>query len=167
MNASFEERAEAICAECGGRCCYDAHPPLTPGKVAELRAKGVPPSVIEYTGYTRMKAHDDGMCVMCSGGRCRIHAFKPDTCVAGPFTFDVQDHTLRLFLKDESLCPLVPYLVADPEAYATQYQKAVKSLTSLVRSLPADDLDAINRIPEPDTTLVAEIPLEQGGAGTA
>jgi len=167
MMQSFEETAEAICAECGGRCCHEAHPPLSPARLAEFRARGVPLSVAEFDGYTRMKSHDDGMCIMCSGGKCRVHAFKPETCVAGPFTFEVQDHTLHLFLKHESICPLVPYLKADGDAYAAQFRIAVKSLMALVRSLPCDELEVINRIPEPETELVAEIPLGPGGAETA
>lgn len=167
MMRSFEETAEAICAECGGRCCHEAHPPLSPARMEEFRARGVPLSVAEFAGYTRMKSHDDGMCILCRSGKCRVHAFKPETCVAGPFTFEVQDHTLRLFLKHESVCPLVPYLKADEIAYASQFRMAVRSLTALVRSLPAHELDAINRIPEPETDLVAEILLEPRGAGTA
>ncbi|OPX73040.1 MAG: Flagellin N-methylase [Methanoregulaceae archaeon PtaU1.Bin059] len=165
MPGSFEETAEAICAGCGGKCCHEAHPPLSPARIEEFRARGVPPSVIEFVGYTRMKSHDNGMCIMCSGGKCRVHAFKPETCVAGPFTFEVQDHTLRLFLKHETICPLVPYLKADADAYATQFRMAVKSLMVLVRSLPAQELDVINRIPEPETELVAEIPIPPGESG--
>ncbi|HOT04394.1 MAG TPA: YkgJ family cysteine cluster protein [Methanolinea sp.] len=159
MSVSFEETAEAICAECGGKCCHEAHPPLSPARMDEFRARGVPLSVAEFDGYTRMKSHDDGMCIMCSGGKCRVHAFKPETCIAGPFTFEVHDHTLRLFLKHETICPLVPYLKANADAYAAQFRMAVKSLIVLVRSLPAQELDVINRIPEPETELVAEIPI--------
>jgi len=113
-----------------------------------------------------MKARDDGLCIMCNGGRCRIHAIKPETCMAGPFTFDVTDHTLRIFLKRESLCPLVPYLKMDEDAYKNQFQMAVRSLTALVRSLPAPELEVISNIPEPETDLVAEIPLDLEEAGT-
>ncbi|MCU0633211.1 MAG: YkgJ family cysteine cluster protein [Methanolinea sp.] len=162
MTQSFEEIAEAICARCGGKCCHEAHPPLSPARVASLRAQGVPLSAFEYTGYTRFRSHENGMCVMCTGGKCRIHAFKPETCVAGPFTFEVRDHTLHLFLKHESLCPLVPYLKGDEKAYTTQYRMAVERLTALVRTLPGSELEVINGIPEPDTELIAEIPLDPG-----
>lgn len=107
-----------------------------------------------------MKAGHDGTCIMCTDGRCRIHAVKPETCVAGPFTFDVAGNTLRLFLKRESICPLVPYLKADDVAYQTQCRMAEKNLADLVRSLPLHELDVINAIPEPETDLVAEIPLD-------
>lgn len=96
---------------------------------------------------------------MFSGGRCRIHSAKPETCVAGPFTFEVTDQTLSLFLKRESACPLVKYLKEDPEAYQEQYREAVRRLVRLARSLPRTELDVISRIPEPETDLVAGIPL--------
>lgn len=160
MTGSFEALAEAICATCGGRCCYDAHPPLSPGRIAILREKGVPATAFECNGYTRMKSDRDGLCIMCVDGRCRIHAVKPETCRAGPFTFDVADNKLRLFLKHESICPLVPYLKADEHAYESQFRNAATILADLARSLPSHELDAINAIPEPETDLVAEIPLD-------
>lgn len=160
MTVSFEAIAEAICAACGGKCCHEAHPPLSPARIAILHGKGVLPSAFERNGYTRMKAGHDGTCIMCRDGRCRIHAVKPETCVAGPFTFDVTGNTLRLFLKRESICPLVPHLKADGDAYQTQFRMAEQNLADLVRSLPLHELDVINAIPEPETDLVAEIPLD-------
>lgn len=110
-----------------------------------------------------MKSAQDGLCIMCIDGRCRIHAVKPETCVAGPFTFEVAGNRLCLFLKHESICPLVPYLKADEHIYVTQFQHAAQILANLVRSFPPQELDVINAIPEPETDLVAEIPLDPGG----
>ncbi|MBP7119690.1 MAG: YkgJ family cysteine cluster protein [Methanolinea sp.] len=163
MTGSFEALAEAVCATCGAQCCYGAHPPLSPGRIAILRERGVPHTAFECNGYTRIHSDQDGLCIMCIDGRCRIHAFKPETCVAGPFTFEVADNRLRLFLKHESICPLVPYLKADERVYETQFQNAAQILADLVRSLPSRELDVINAIPEPETDLVAEIPLDPGG----
>lgn len=159
MVSPFEERAGAICAACGGRCCRDANPPVSADRFAALRGLGIGKDDIEYAGYTRLRSRKDGMCVMFSGGRCRIHSAKPETCVAGPFTFEVTDQTLSLFLKRESACPLVKYLKEDPEAYQEQYREAVRRLVRLARSLPRTELDVISRIPEPETDLVAGIPL--------
>lgn len=167
MTEPFETIAEAICAACGARCCHGAHPPLSPGRISLLLEEGIPACAFESPGYTRMRSGDDGICIMCSGGRCRIHAVKPETCTAGPFTFDVTDHTLRIFIKKETICPLVCFLKGDRAAYDTQYRMAVESLTTLVRSLPAPELDVINMIPEPETDLVAEIPLTPGGGSIA
>ncbi|MDD1716538.1 MAG: YkgJ family cysteine cluster protein [Methanolinea sp.] len=159
MVSSFEERAGAICARCGGRCCKDANPPVSPDRIAALQGLGIGKDDIEYAGYTRLRSQEGGMCVMFSGGRCRIHSAKPETCVAGPFTFEVTDHTLSLFLKRESSCPLVKHLNEDPEAYQAQYREAVRRLVRLIRSLPPGELEVISRIPEHETDLVAGIPL--------
>lgn len=163
MTVSFEAIAEAICAACGGKCCHEAHPPLSRARIAILNGKGVLPSAFERNGYTRMKAGHDGTCIMCRDGRCRIHAVKPETCVAGPFTFEVAGNTLRLFLKRELICPLVPYLKADERVYEAHFQNAAQILADLVQSLPSRELDVINAIPEHETDLVAEIPLGSGG----
>jgi hypothetical protein len=159
MDSTFEERAGAICAACGGKCCRNANPPVSADRFEALRELGIGKDDVEYAGYTRLKSQEDGMCVMFSGGRCRIHSAKPETCVAGPFTFEVTDHTLSLYLKREASCPLVKYLKEDPEAYQAQYREAVRRLVRLIRSLPSVEVEAISRIPEPETDLVAGIPL--------
>jgi len=165
VNPEFEKTASAICARCGATCCHEARPPLSPGRVALLLANGVSPGDIEYAGYHRIRTRENGMCVMCSGGKCRIHSFKPETCRAGPFTFDVEGETVRIFLKHDSLCPLVAFLKADPAMYAVQFRVAVNNILSLARSLEPDELAVISAIPEPDCDLVAEIPLFPGNPG--
>jgi len=165
VNPQFENTASAICARCGAKCCHEARPPLSPRRVALLLERGVSPGDIEYAGYHRIRVREDGMCVMCSGGRCRIHDFKPETCRAGPFTFDVEGKTLRVFLKHDFLCPLVPVLKENPEMYREHFQAAVENLLALARSLGPDELDVISAIPEPDCDLVAEIALEPGNPG--
>jgi len=165
MTQEFEDAASAICACCGARCCREARPPLSPRRIALLLEKGVCPGDIEYAGYYRIRAREDGLCAMCSGGRCRIHGYKPETCRAGPFTFDVEGGTVRVYLKHDSLCPLVPALKADPERYGEQFRSAVGNILALARSLPPDELAVISAIPEPDCDLVAEIPLDPGRHG--
>jgi len=165
MTQEFEDAASAICACCGARCCREARPPLSPRRIALLLEKGVSPGDIEYAGYYRIRAREDGLCAMCSGGRCRIHGYKPETCRAGPFTFDVEGGTVRVYLKHDSLCPLVPALKADPERYGEQFRAAVGNILALARSLPPDELAVISAIPEPDCDLVAEIPLDPGRHG--
>ncbi len=169
MEDDLCEALSRACEGCHrqGGCCFEARPPLSQERIDILMKNGVPGEAIEFEGYKRLRLKPDGYCLLFRDGKCSIHSIKPETCVAGPFTFDVQDHTLRLFLKHESICPLVPYLMADADAYAAQFRMAVKSLMVLVRSLPGQELDVINRIPEPETELVAEIPLDPGGAETA
>lgn len=167
MNPEFEKTASAICARCGAKCCHEARPPLSPMMVAVLLENGVSPADIEYAGYYRIRTQENGMCVMCSGGKCRIHPFKPETCRAGPFTFDVEEGYVRIFLKHDSLCPLVPFLKSDPAMYAEQFRVAAENILSLARSLGPDELAVISAIPEPDCDLVAQIPLVWGNPGGA
>ena len=106
MIDEWEEKATEVCKKCGGRCCMDAHPPLTDERIRILADNDVPEDNIEFAGYKRLKVKADNMCVMFGeNGLCAIHAFKPETCVAGPFTFDVKEGIIEIFLKKESICP--------------------------------------------------------------
>ncbi len=143
---------------CGGHCCIDAHPPVSQSCSERLLTAGVSPDMFEYTGYKRLKVKENGVCILSKQGKCRIHRVKPETCRAGPFTFDVVGDTIRIFLKYESICPLVKLLKDTPEAYQMQYNLAVKSITHLVSNLTRDEIDAICSVDEPDTEKVSEVP---------
>lgn len=150
-----------ICGSCsiGGRCCRDARPPLTNKRTAALSAGGVSPEAIEFAGYSRLKVKDDGFCILFDGIGCTVHSIKPETCIAGPFTFDMVGDILQIYLKKETICPLVSYLKEDRRAYEDQYRVAVRNIIDLVRDLPAEELAIILKIEEPDTVKVAEIDL--------
>jgi Fe-S-cluster containining protein len=152
------DRAEAICFRCGGRCCTDAHPPVSASCIDRLVAGGIPEDSFEWRGYRAVKAREDGTCIFCIGNRCSIHGIKPETCRAGPFTFDVKGDTIEIFLKHETICPVVRLLRDVPEAYGSQYALAEKSIARLVAHLTEEELAAVCRIEEPDTEKVAEIP---------
>jgi len=158
MTDDWITRAEAICMLCGGHCCNGAQPPISEECYRRLVAQGVPEAVFGQNGYRFVKTCDDGTCMLCKGGKCSIHAFKPETCIAGPFTFDVTRKTIRIFLKYETICPLVRLFKEFPEAYGQQYAAAVRSITRLVSDLREDELAAICQIEEPETEKVAEIP---------
>jgi hypothetical protein len=82
---------------------------------------------------------------------------NPDTCRAGPFTFDREGDVIVIFLKYKRICPLVKLFKEIPEAYQQQYNLAVKSITNLVSNLTCDDIDARSCLEEPDTEEVSEI----------
>ena len=151
-------RAEEICRQCGGRCCIDAHPPVSRSCCQRLTDAGLSPDLFEDKGYKRLKARENGLCILSKDGKCVIHAIKPETCRAGPFTFDVKDKVIEIYLKFSGICPLVTLLKATPEAYQVQYDLAVKSITHLVSNLTQEELDAICHIEEPDTEKVSEVP---------
>lgn len=98
------------------------------------------------------------MCILSKDGKCIIHAIKPETCRAGPFTFGVKDDVIEIYLKYSRICPLVNLLKEIPEAYQIQYEIAVKNITHLVSNLTDDEIDAICRVDEPETEKVSEVP---------
>jgi len=151
-------QAEDICLRCGGQCCVDAHPPVSRSCSERLQAAGISPDMFEYSGYTRLKVKENGVCILSEQGKCQIHSMKPETCRAGPFTFDVKGDVIVIFLKYERICPLVKLLKEIPEAYQQQYTMAVKSITNLVSNLTSDEITAICGIDEPDTEKVSEVP---------
>lgn len=159
MTDSWFFIAEAICDRCGGQCCREAHPPLTRDRIDDIISAGHPFGTIEYRGYACLAGREDGMCVMFERGRCRIHTVKPETCRAGPFTFDLAGSVLEIWLKQDHICPLAGLLRGEPEAYARLFAVAREELVRLAQSLSPGELDIICRIPEPDTDKVAEIPL--------
>jgi Fe-S-cluster containining protein len=163
MPEDWLTRAEEICLQCGGHCCVDAHPPVSRTCCQRLTAAGLSPDMFEDAGYHRLKTRENGMCVLSKGGKCAIHAIKPETCRAGPFTFNVKGEVIEIFLKFSAICPLVTLLKATPEAYRVQYDLAVKSLTHLVSNLTQEELDAICRVEEPETEKVAEVPRGRSG----
>jgi Fe-S-cluster containining protein len=159
MTGNRIDITEEICRRCGGVCCIDAHPPVSAPRKDLILAAGTNENVFEFCGYQRLAARSDGTCILMKGGRCQIHGIKPETCVSGPFTFDLRGNVLEIFLKRESLCPLVPYLKEDPDAYARQYEMALTNITELVKAVPKCELEVIVGIPEPETDKVAELIL--------
>ncbi len=151
-------RAETICMECGGHCCDEAHPPVSAACYQWLTDAGVSPDMFETVGYRRLKVRANGECVLSKNGKCSIHAFKPETCRSGPFTFDMNGDRIALYLKHERICPIVGLLKEIPEAYRQQYELAVQSITHLVKNLTEEELAVICAIEEPETDKVGEIP---------
>jgi len=123
-------------------------------------AAGLFPDMVEDVGYKRLKVQENGMCILFEHGRCSIHSVKPETCRAGPFTFNVKGEIIEIYLKHPGICPVADLLKDNPEAYRQQYHLAAKSITHLVSNLTQDEIDAICRIDEPETEKVAEIKKE-------
>jgi len=132
---------------------------LSQERIDILRDNGVPADYVEFAGYRRLRLRQDGFCVLFHEGKCSIHSIKPETCVAGPFTFDIKDGKLQIFLKRESICPMVRFLKADRKAYDGMFETAVEKITDLVKAVAHDEMAEILKIDEPETDLVAEIAL--------
>lgn len=158
MDDSLNVALNKVCGSChlNGGCCFEARPPLSQERIDVMRKEGVDPGAIEFAGYKRLKLRRDGFCILFEDGRCSIHSIKPETCVAGPFTFDMEGPLLQIFMKKESICPMVRFLKADRKAYDELLGIAVKQIVALVRALPPSELEKILEIEEPETELVAE-----------
>jgi len=160
-----DDLCEALSRSCQGcrlqgGCCFEARPPLSRERMEILRRNGVPEEAMEFEGYWRLRTKSDGYCVLFVDGKCSIHSIKPETCVAGPFTFDINGGMLQIFLKREGICPMVGFLKANPKACDALLETSVARIMHLVRGIPASEMAEILKIDEPETDLVAEIALE-------
>ena len=93
-----------------------------------------------------------------------VHPVKPETCVSGPITFDINFKTKKVewFLKKSELCAYAGILFKDRAAFGEHFKVAKKQITALIKKLGADELRAIVKIDEPQTFKVGEddLPLE-------
>lgn len=161
MDSDLCETISRACSGCylSGGCCFEARPPLSRERIEILMENGVAADAVEFAGYSRLRLKPDGFCVLFHEGKCSIHSIKPETCVAGPFTFDIKEGKLQIFLKRESICPMVRFLKADRKAYDGMFETAVENITALVKAIPESEMAEIIKIDEPETDLVAEIRL--------
>lgn len=162
MDEDLCQTLSRACDDChlAGGCCFEARPPLSQKRIDILMENGVSADAIEFVGYKRLCLRQDGFCVLFRDGKCSIHDIKPETCVAGPFTFDIEDDMLQIFLKRESICPMVRFLRANRKAYDALFETSVEKIMDLIRSVPEEEMAQILQIDEPQTDLVAEIRLE-------
>ena len=162
MDENLCEALSQACNECHlvGGCCFDARPPLSQERIDILLKNGVSADAVEFAGYKRLRLKPDGFCVLFQDGKCSIHSIKPETCVAGPFTFDMKGNILQIFIKRESICPMVRFLKANRKAFDGLFETSVERIMELVNKVPAEEMAEILKIDEPETDLVAEIRLK-------
>jgi len=162
MDENLCEALSQACNECHlvGGCCFDARPPLSQERIDILLKNGVSADAVEFAGYKRLRLKPDGFCVLFQDGKCSIHSIKPETCVAGPFTFDMTGNILQIFIKRESICPMVRFLKANRKAFDGLFEASVERIMELVNKVPPLEMAEILKIDEPETDLVAEIKLK-------
>ena len=150
--------AEEICMQCGGHCRVDAHPPVSRSCSGRPAPAVVSEDLFGEAGYKRLKVPEDGACILSKNGKCALYTIKPETCRAGPFTFDSKGHIIEIYLKYSRTCPLVTLLKETYQEYQIQYDLAEKSITRHVRNLTQDEIDPACRIDEPEPEKVSKIP---------
>jgi Fe-S-cluster containining protein len=91
-------------------------------------------------------------------GKCSVHPVKPETCRAGPVTFDINFSTKKVewFLKKPEICAFAGVLYSNKTAFKDHFQVAKKELTQLIRELGPEELREILKIEEPHTFKIGE-----------
>jgi hypothetical protein len=90
-----------------------------------------------------------------------VHPVKPETCVAGPITFDINFRTgmVEFYLKKRNICEYAGILFEDKPALKQHFLVAREKIIELIKQLSADELRAICKIEEPDTFKYCQEPL--------
>lgn len=159
-----------VCGNCKISCCQNARPPITNERrkkiEAFLKKQGLSTEkLFEQGAYTFPKEDAEGYCVFYDKKtrRCKIHPVKPETCVAGPITFDVNIKTgmVEWYLKMEKICPLAGAMYKNKEVLAKHLESAKREIRQLLRELDAAALKAILKIEEPETFKIGEEKAEK------
>jgi len=154
-----------VCSQCKSICCQDAKPPLTK-KRKKIIKKYLEEQKIDIENmfakdtYSYPSVDKFVYCTLFNKktGKCSVHTIKPETCVSGPITFDINFSTKKVewFLKKSELCAFAGILYNDKAAFKDHFDVAKKELTQLICQLDADELRAIVKIEEPQTFKVGE-----------
>jgi len=154
-----------VCRKCKSICCQDAKPPLTEKRkkiiekyIEKQRIYINKPFTKENYSYPSV----DKLVYCCffnkKTGKCSVHAVKPESCVSGPITFDIDFGTKKVewFIKKAELCAFAGILYNDRTAFKDHFETAKKELTKLICQIDADELRAIVKIEEPQTFKIGE-----------
>jgi len=164
------------CSECktAYSCCNDTTPPITSRrrKIIEAYLKEVnivlaePFAKTEYT-FPRLKANMYCVFHDQKTRRCMVHPVKPETCVAGPITFDINITTGRIewYVKMDKICQLAGIVCADKKLLEKHLKSARMEILRLVRELDSGDLRAILKKSEPETFMIAEEDIDRSILG--
>ena len=154
-----------VCNQCGGACCRNARPPLTLKRKQIIetylkKQKIAIASPFVHAEYVFPKEDAEGYCIFYDKktGKCLIHSVKPETCVAGPVTFDINLKTRKIewHLKMEKICPLAGVLYKNKDALKKHLESAKSEILALVSELDSEALKAILKIEEPETFKIGE-----------
>jgi Fe-S-cluster containining protein len=159
-----------VCSHCKNKCCQDVKPPLTKNRKRIIR-KYLKEQKIDIQkpftkkNYTYPSVDELVYCLLFNKktGKCSVHSVKPETCVSGPITFDINFSTKKVewFLKKSELCAFAGILYKDKDAFKEHFKVAKKELTQLISQLDADELRTIAKIEEPKTFKIGEDNLAQ------
>ena len=111
-------------------------------------------------GHVFPRLDSDGYCIFHNRKtkKCLVHPVKPETCVAGPITFDINVKTGKIewFVKMETIFPLAGRVYRDKRSLEKHLGSAKKEISRLVKEIDAQDLEAILKKDEPETFKISE-----------
>jgi Fe-S-cluster containining protein len=154
-----------VCVYCESSCCYGARPPISRERrrIIEtyLKKQKVPiANQFVTAGYTFPREDAEGYCIFYDKKtkRCQVHPVKPETCVAGPVTFDINKKTQKIewHLKMEKICQLAGKMRKNQPVLKKHVESAKKEILRLVDNLDAEALQTILKREEPDTLKIGE-----------
>ena len=98
--------------------------------------------------------------------KCIVHEVKPETCKAGPITFDVNCGTgnVEWFLKKGVICIFAPKLHQNHEKFTEHFKVAKAEVLRLVCKLDSEALRTVLKVEEPQTFKVSEDDLPREAA---
>jgi uncharacterized protein len=154
-----------VCNQCKSICCQDAKPPLTEKRKQILseylkKQKITIKDPFSKEQYSYPAVDNAAYCRLFNkeSGKCSVHPVKPETCVSGPITFDINFKTKKVewFLKKDELCSFAGILYKNQAAFKDHLEIAKKQIKQLITELSAEELRAIMRIEEPRTFKIGE-----------
>ncbi|MCW4046220.1 MAG: YkgJ family cysteine cluster protein [Candidatus Bathyarchaeota archaeon] len=154
-----------ICCTCKGTCCRDAKPPLTESRqkiITEYleKQKIHVETLFSHARYSYPAVDKLGFCVFYdkNASKCIVHPVKPETCRAGPVTFDINRRTGKVewYLKKSEICAFAGTLYSNSASFKQHFEVAKAELLRLICELGAEALQAILEIEEPQTFKVGE-----------
>jgi Fe-S-cluster containining protein len=171
MSAKNESKRQGnffdTCSQCktSWSCCHETTPPVTDTRrkiidafLAENNIRIKNPFV--KTDYVFPRLDKDGYCVFHDKKtrKCLVHAVKPETCVAGPITFDINVRTGKIewFIKMKKICALAGLVRQDSIMLQIHLGSAKKEISRLVKELDSGALSAILKKDEPETLKIDE-----------
>jgi len=160
-----------VCSQCKIICCQDAKPPLSEKRKkiikAYLKKQRITidePFAKEHYSYPAVNKLVYCRLFSKETGKCLVHPVKPETCRAGPVTFDINFSTKKVewFLKKPEICAFAGVLYRNKAAFREHFEVAKKELTHLICELTTEELQIILKIQEPHTFKIGEddLPLE-------
>jgi Fe-S-cluster containining protein len=165
LNSHRQDNFFDVCGRCKISCCQNARPPVTSERRRIIEAylkehKICIDNPFVRAAYTFPNEDAEGYCILYDKKtrNCQVQSVKPETCVAGPITFDINTESQKIewYLKTEKICPLAGKLNKNEPILKRHLESAKKEIVRLVRELNAEALRTILKIEEPETFKIGE-----------